>query len=306
MKSKRQVLLGKIEVTYGVDPVPTGAADAMLVSNLRISPLEVEGVERGGLRGFLGATGRVISGEHVKLGFDVEMFASGGAGTAPAYGPHLKACAHSETIVAATSVTYASVDTAEQSATFYFNRDGKRRVVTGWRGSVKAKLSAKGVPMWSFDGIGLYALATDTAMPVPTLTNWRMPLPSEAGITTASLHGYAGLVSEFEFDAGASVVYRNLINGESVQYGGRKSTASITLEEPTMAQKDFETIIRAGTTGALAVTHGTAAGNRVKINAASAQIIGYSESEQDGIAMIKLDLELIPATANTDYAILFD
>jgi len=306
MKTKRQVLLGKIEATYGVDPVPTGAADAMLVGNLKISPLEMGGEERGGLRGFIGATGKVMSGEHVKLSFDVEMFTSGVAGTAPAYGPVLRACANSETIVALASATYASVDAAEQSMTFYFNRDGKRRIITGWRGSAKAKLPAKGVPMWSFEGIGLYAPPADTAMPVPTLTAWRMPLPAEAGITTATVHAFAGLISEVEFNTGAEVAYRNLINGESVQVTGRKSTASITLEEPMMAQKDFETIVRAGTLGALVVTHGTVAGNRVVLTGATAQIVGYQESDQDGIAMIKLDLELIPATANTDYSIVYN
>lgn len=306
MKSKKQLLLGKIEATYGVDPVLVGATDAMLAGNITISPLEMSAVERVAMRGFLGAAGRVIAGEHVKFGFEVEMFASGTAGTAPAYALAMKACAHSETVVALTSVTYAPVDTLEQSATFYFNRDGKRRVITGWRGSVKAKLSAKGIPMWSFDGIGLYALATDVALPVPTLTSWRAPLLVEAGVTTASLHGYSGLVSEFELDGGAAVVYRNLINGESVQFTGRTATASLTLEEPTMAQKDFESIIRAGTLGALAVTHGTVAGNKVVFNAASAQLTGYAESEQDGIAMIKLELELVPATANTDYSIVYN
>lgn len=305
MKAIKQTIFGKIEATYGTDPLPVAATDSILVTNVKISPLEITASERNSLRGFLGDTESVMSGENVKFGFDIEMFASGVAGTAPAYGPVFKACANSETIVASTSVTYAGIDTAEPSMTFYYGKDGKRRVITGWRGDVKAKL-VKGIPMWSFEGIGLYTLATDTAMAAPVLTAWKKPLAVEAGVTTVSLHGYTGLVSDFSFNQGSAVVYRNLMNGENVQFNGRKSTGSITIEEPLMAGKDFETIIRAATTGALAVTHGTAAGNRVKINAAQTQIISYAEAEQDGVAMLTLGLKFVSTAANNEYSIVYD
>ena len=45
--------------------------------------------------------------QRVEVTFEVEMAGSGTAGTAPAFGPLLKACGNSETIVTDTSVTYA-------------------------------------------------------------------------------------------------------------------------------------------------------------------------------------------------------
>lgn len=306
MKADKQLLLSKIEATYGVDPIPTGAADSAVVGNIKVSPLEMTSNDRVALKGFQGSSGKIISGTHVKFGWEVEAFASGILGTPPAYGMYMKGCAHSETIAAGVSVTHVPIDSAEQSLTHYFNRDGKLRKISGWRGSCGLKMNSKGIPVWSFDGVGLYTTPTDTPMAVPTLTAWKEPLAVEAGITTATLHGYAGNISDFSFTQGAGVAYRNLINGESVIFNGRKATGSITMEEPTMAQKDFETIINNGTKAAFSLTHGAVAGNRIKFTAANTQIISYAESKVDGIAMIQLGLEFVPLVAGGDYSVVFD
>lgn len=299
-KVKKQVLLSKIETTYGTDPTPVGATDAVVASNIRISPLEINASARSLVRGFFGSSGKVISGSHVKFGFDIEAFTSGVAGTPAAYGPLMKGCAQSETVSAGVSVTYAGISAAEQSMTHYFNRDGKLRKISGWRGSVKLKMSTKGVPMLSFDGIGLYTLATDTALPAATLTAWKTPLGVSAGITTASLHGYSGIITEFNFDQGNSNIYRDGINGEGVYFTGRNVTGSLTMEEPTIAQKDFESIVANATLGAFTLTHGTVAGSKLQVNGASVQIVSYAETAVDDIAMIQLGLEFLPGAAGND------
>jgi len=299
-KVKKQVLMSKIETTYGVDPAPVGATDSVLASNIRITPMEINSSDRSVVRGFFGSAGKIVSGAHVKFGFDIEAFTSGVAGTPAAYGPLMKACAQSENVSAGVSVTYAGVSAAEQAMTHYFNRDGKLRKISGWRGSVKLKMSPKSTPMWSFDGIGLYTLATDTVMPAATLTAWKTPLPVSAGITTASLHGYSGIITEFNFDQGNNVVYRDGINGEGVYFVGRKTTASLTMEEPTMAQKDFESIVKNGTLGVFTLTHGTVAGSKLQVNGASVQVTSYAETAVDDIAMIQLGLEFLSGAAGND------
>jgi hypothetical protein len=302
----RSMLWGKIEATYGLDPV-LAATDAMSVLNLQVSPLEAKLSDRKLTRGFFGSAGKVFVGEQVNLTFDIEMFASGVAGTAPAYGSVMKACAQSETVVANTSVTYAGVETGEQSMTFYFYKDGKQRKIPGARGSVKAKLSAGGVPVWSFSFIGIYSLATDVAFPIPTLTNWKAPLGVQAGITTMSLHGYAGVVSEFTFDQGTKNEYRDKINSEYVAYTGREATTgSVKLEETLMITKDWETTLRNATTGVLTLTHGTTAGNRVVFNGPAVQITSYKESDENGIAMLDLGLEFVDTAAGNGYSIVYN
>jgi hypothetical protein len=68
---------------------PTGA-NAILVRNLEITPLEAETVNRDLVRPYLGASDQLLAQTRVSMTFEVEMAGSGTAGTAPAYGPLLK------------------------------------------------------------------------------------------------------------------------------------------------------------------------------------------------------------------------
>ena len=109
--TRKRLLLAKTEATYGTDPVPTGAANAILVRNLEIVPLQSDIVQRELIRPYLGNYEQLLAQTRVQVTFEVELAGSGTAGTAPAYGPVLKACGLSETLVTSTSATYAPVST---------------------------------------------------------------------------------------------------------------------------------------------------------------------------------------------------
>jgi len=108
MKSKSKVLLAKIEVTEDTDPTPVGT-DAVLTTGLNVDIYTGNTISRDFDRATLGASEVINTNPHNSLSFDVEMQASSTAGTAPAYGPVLRACGLSETISAGVSVTYAPV-----------------------------------------------------------------------------------------------------------------------------------------------------------------------------------------------------
>lgn len=302
-RSLKQVLLAKPEVTYGTDPVPTGALNALAVSNVKINPLNATEIDRKIVMGYFGNQGKIIADVHVTLDFDVEIAASGTLGTAPGWGTLMKGCAMSETIVAVTSVTYAPISSAEQSLTLYLNIDGKQRIIKGARGNVKAKLSAKGDPLWSFSFIGLSMADTDTALPAATLTAFKAPLGVAPGITTATLHGLAGNIADFSFDVGNKMIYRPLINNESVQFTDRATTGSITLEDVPVATKDFYGICKNGTLGAFTLTHGVTAGQKVQLNASAVQLHGMQTSEADNIEMLQFNMAMIPTAGNDEFSI---
>lgn len=291
MKSLKQILLGKLEPTYGVDSVPVGATDAIVAQNVKLERLKGKAQKRAGIRSTLGSVGHIFVGEHLGLSFEVELFASGVAGTAPAYGSIHKACAMSEALVAATSVTYAGVDSGEQSMTFYFNRDGKLHKLTGARGDVSVGISAEGVPVWKYTFTGLYNGPVDAVMGAVTLTGYKKPLHVSSKNTIATVHGYAGLISAFDFALGNKITYSDKINGESVKFTDRQTTGSITMEEPSQATKDFDALVLSEALGAVSVTHGTVAGSKVAISGANVQIIGISDVDLGGIQGIKLDLD---------------
>ncbi len=93
LSAKARVLTSKIETTYGVDSVPT-ASDAMLVSNLDVSPAEAETVERDLLRPYFGQAERLQTQIYAKMAFNVELGAhsAGVVGGIPKIDSLLQSC----------------------------------------------------------------------------------------------------------------------------------------------------------------------------------------------------------------------
>lgn len=100
LAQRKRVILAKLETNYSIDATPV-AADAILCSNLDISPMEGSEVERDFIRPFFGASGAIRVENYVKLSFDTELAGSGTAGTVPEWGSLMKACNFTETVTAA-------------------------------------------------------------------------------------------------------------------------------------------------------------------------------------------------------------
>lgn len=95
---RKRVVLAKIESTYGTDAAPTGPLNAILVRSLDVSPLDADLVSRDMVRPYYGNYDQLIAGQKVTVTMEVELQSSGTAGTAPAWGPLLRACGMSETL----------------------------------------------------------------------------------------------------------------------------------------------------------------------------------------------------------------
>lgn len=299
--SRKRTILAKTEVTYGVDPTPTGAANAILVRNLSITPLNAENVSRDLVRPYLGASEQLIASKYVGCEFEVEMAGSGTAGTAPAYGPLLLACGFAETIVAVTSATYAPVSASFKSATIYYNVDGVLHKITGARGNVELMVNSGQIPVFKFTFTGLYNAPTDTAAPAVTYTSFQTPLAANTTNTTGfSLFSYSAAMESLSLNMGNAVNYRSLIGAEDVLMTDRQITGSVVFEAPNIATKDFFSIALASNLGALDITHGTTAGNKVQILSSRVDISNPSYSDSNGIQMLNVPLTLVPSTAGND------
>lgn len=99
--TRKRTILAKIESSYGVDPSPTGALNAILVKNITPTPQETNLVPRDLIRPYFGNFTQLPAAIYGKMAIEVELAGSGTAGTAPAYGPLLRACGMSETALAA-------------------------------------------------------------------------------------------------------------------------------------------------------------------------------------------------------------
>lgn len=299
--SRKRTILAKTEVTYGSDPTPTGAANAILVRNLNITPLQAELVNRDLVRPYLGASEQLIASSYVTVEFEVEMAGSGTAGTAPAYDPLLKACGMTSTIAAGVSVTYAPVSSSFSSVTIYYNVDGVLHKVTGARGNVEMQIEVGNIPVFRFTFTGLYNAPTDTAAPAVTYTSFQTPLVANSDNTSAfSLYSYSGALQSLSVNMNNAVTYRTLIGAEDVLMTDRQAGGTVMFEAPTVAQKDFWSIALGTTLGSLDITHGTAAGNRVQISSTRAKINNPSYQDQNGIQMLQAPFQLVPSTAGND------
>lgn len=298
---RKLILLSKIETVYGTDSVPTGAANAILAVDATFTPLEGTEERRELLLPYLGHQGIILTGLYGRMEFSVEVAGSGAAGTAPAYSSLLRACGLAETITAGTSAAYQPVSAGFEAVTIYYNRDGVRHALVGCRGNVSVQFTPQRIPRLRFALIGLHGTAAaDAALPAATLTAFRTPVPVSKANTTFSLHGYAGPTESVSLDLGNQVEPRMLIGEESAENVDRQSSGTAVLEATTLATKNWDAIARAHTLGALALQHGTVAGNIFQIAAPAVQIGRWTEGQTQGILNNTLPLMLRPSAGNDE------
>jgi hypothetical protein len=302
--TRRRVILAKIETTYGTDSTPTGAANAILVRDLTITPLNAELIQRDLIRPYLGASPQLLAATSATVEFSVEMAGAGAAGTAPAYGPLLRACGMSENPVGtptATAVEYKPVSTAFPSVTIYFNVDGVQHKLTGARGNVALSINAKEIPVYQFTFTGLYKPAADATLPTPDYTAFQAPQAANTSNTpTFSFFSHSAPLQNLEINFNNEVIFRSLIGAESVIITNRNVSGTALFEAPKITTKDFFSAAVDSVTGALQLIHGTAAGKIVQLDSSVVSIGNPTYQDSDGIHMLSVPFNLVPTTSGND------
>ncbi len=303
--NRKRVILAKIEAVSGTDSTPTGSANAILVKNLDVQPLEGEMQSRDLIRPYLGGFEQLIAGYFVRISFEVELQGSGAAGTAPAYGVLLRGCGMSETVTASTKVEYSPISSAQESVTIYVNNDGILHKLVGSRGTVSMALNAKGIPVFRFQFIGKYVAPTDAAAPTPVYTGFKKPLiVNSANTPNFSLMGVTTLVLEsLSIDLNNSLDFRALVGAEYTQITDRQVQGTITVETPPLATFNPWSTAIADTTGALQIIHGTAAGYKVQIDAPGLDVGQPTYGDSNGVNMLNLPFTLIPTSGDDEIKI---
>lgn len=297
---RRAALVAKAESTYGTDSTPAGT-DAMLVHNLRIDPLKLNYAQRNPVMPFLGNQGSVVAAFWSEISFDVELAGAGSAGSAAPYGALLKACALAETLNAGADAQYAPVSSSFGSSTMKYYEDGVRHNMLGCRGNAVFNLKAGGLPMVSFRFLGLHVTVADASVVSPTLTGFQKPVAANLTNTTPfTLDSYAAVFNDLSIDLGNNVQYVNRPNFEGIRMLDRKAKGRVTFEKNLVSDKAWMPMVKGTSTYALTCTHGLTAGNIIKLDANQAQLTNYAESDDNGIKMVSLDLELQPSSAGNN------
>jgi hypothetical protein len=302
--ARKKYVLVKTESSYGTDSTPAEASDAVLTSNLSITPLAGPTVGRNLDRAVLGNDLQIQVGTFVQISFQVEVAGGGGVDTPPKWSSALQACGFSETVNASTSVVFAPVSDSIDSATLYFQHDGQLHKVTGARGTVSMNLSPGEIPRFSFTFTGLYNAPTSSADGTPTVSSFQTPLPINNDNTgTFTLHGESSTLISLSLDMANEVVYRNVVGNESVELVDRAPAGQCVIEAPAISDKNWFTTAVNSTTGALQLVHGSATGNTVQIDAPAVQIVQPTYGESDGISTLEMGLSLVPDSGDDELTI---
>lgn len=300
LKTRKTIVVAAIEASYGVDQAPLGS-DAMLISNPSITPLAGSTVSRDNARPYLGNDQQIHVGSHVQVSFRVEIAGGGAVDTPPQWSALLQACGFTESVNAATDVTFAPMSGAEPSLTLYFFRDGQKHAMVGARGTVSIEFGRDGLPYFNFTFTGIWVDPASVADPTPDFTGWQTPLPvSRVNTPTVQLQGHDCILENLTLDMAVQVQHSDRPNEEVVNIVDRQPGGSVNFIAPTLATQNFFTTAKANTLGALSVVHGTAAGNIVTISAPNAQLLQPTYSDANGETTLQANLSLIPSSAGND------
>lgn len=307
---RNTLILAKIETPAGTDAAPTGAANALLVSDMSITPLDAKNIDRALVRGFFGGSEQLVGTASVKASFTIELAGSGTAATAPALGQLLQAAAIAEaSLTSPARVEYSPVSTGLKTVTIYYYDDGVLHKLLGAMGTctISAKVGER--PTLKFEFTGLDG-GVSAASASGTFTAWQKPVAiTKANVVditlgaTYSLGALSGGTvypsTGLEINLGNTVAYTPLLSSEQVDITQRETTGSLELDLTAAQEVAFMSSVKSNTTQSLAFTIGTTSGNKIIIFAPNVQMVSPKKVDQNGRRLIGFDLRLLPTTSGS-------
>ncbi len=303
--SNRQIVAAKIEAVEGTVETLVGAdANAQILEPAKWEP-NISMFERKLMDLSLSSFKQIPGTRLATISFKVENKGSGTAGTAPALGKLFKACGLGETVVAATSVTYAPVSALASipTLTIAIYQDGVRKQLRGARGNVKYSAKNGEPGLFDFSFIGVYDAVSDQALLTPSGVETTVPVALLSALF--SVASFSAFISSISFDMGNQLTPRPDINQASGYIStlltSRMPKGSFDPELELVATHDWYGRWLAGTTGALTWKHPGAAGNICTFSVPVCQYIKIGDGDRDGVALATVDFLMARnATAGND------
>jgi hypothetical protein len=307
---RRRLLLAKVEDTYADPSLTFAGTDAMLVSNLEVTPLEGEMIDRELVLPFLGNRQKITGQRLFRLSFDVELTAGTGLGVAPAWGKLLVACNFSQTIVATTSVTYAPSlrpGATNSSVAFDVNVDGNRHIGRGGRGTATFNLEAGQLPRISFEFTCQYVAPTAASAITPNFSSYD-PAPiivnsqntTDVEVLIASTP-FAMCMQSFNLAMNNVVPARQLAGcTQEVMVTGREPSGEMVVEASLISDRDFFADAVAQTARRFEWTHRATSGQVIEFVMPTCTVENPTYSESDELVMMTLPIFPQPTVAGNN------
>ncbi len=315
---RKQLILAKLESTYGTDASPSPTTDAFEVINPEIRfPNKL--VEREIFKQTLSKEGAVVASLSAEITFSVELKSNGSShnGTAPRVGALLQACNMAESITAESSpgagdgyVDYTPhSDTVNaKSLTIYYYIDGELYKIVGAVGSWKINGQVGSFPTIDFTFKGKLLSAADSPMPSSVSFEATKPVPFQN--VQFTLDGNNSFVcSQLTVDINNTISERPDIQEPDGVKGffisDRSPNGYIDPERVLRATYDLFGKFKAGTEGSMSAVIGTTPGNIVEITAPAVQYTEFSYGDRDGILTTPVNLRFNGQTGDDEIKLRF-
>lgn len=300
---QKTTVLAKKETAYGVVAMPQ-PSDALLVSEMRITPLSAEMVDRNLVSGHLGAQRQFRAKERVEIAFRLELTGAGSAGTAPVWATLLRACGWREVLTTKEKAEYTPVDGSSDSVSIKYVVDGTIHLAKGCRGSASVDFTVGQIPTITFHFSGLIESISEGNNPGAQNKTWPLPvLPSTEVTPNVELAEHQVRLSKLQIDLGAKVEFVNFIGHQEMQIIDRRITGEMILQAPVLGDKDFFADVRDQSLHGLTLEHGNEEGHRIKFAAPKVQLSDLRYVDLDGIVVLEAGLRFTPSVAQDELKI---
>lgn len=318
---RNTVITAKIETTYATDAAPTGAANAMLVSDMSINVLEAQNVSRDLVRGYFGGSEQLVGTANKRVGFTIELAGSGTKSVAPAFAPLLLACGMEQKTITPSGGTahieFWPVSTAIPSVTIYYYDDGALHKLLGARGNVTLNAKAGERPTLVFDFVGIDGGDTAVTNATPVFSSWKKPVTMTMANTTqdftlacdledgdldgGTIYPSTGLTLNFN----NAVNFAPMLSKETVELTQRDIGGNVELELTAAQEVALLADIKANASKSIGFHIGNVTGNSVIVYAPNVQFINPTKTELNGKRMCGYDLRFMPSAGNDDLVLAF-
>lgn len=310
---RQTVILAKVETTSGVDAVPTGASNALQVTDFSVTPLDANNVDINILLPYFGGSPSLVGTASVKCSFTVLLAGSGAAATAPAWGALLQGCGMAETtgLITPARVEYLPITDLLKTLTIYYHDSGVLHKMLGAFGNVKLSAKVGEAPKLMFDLVGLDGGISAVTNATAVLTAWKTPVAiTKANVTDIQMGcTYAlGVLSGgtpynstgLMFDFGNKVDFVPMLTTEEVVLTDRKITGNVSIELTPAQEVSFMATVKANTLTGMGFVIGTSTGNKIMLHMPSTQLINPKKEEINGKRIIGYDLRAVPVSGNDE------
>ena len=310
---RQTVILAKVETTSGTDAVPTGALNALQVTDFSVTPLDANNVDTNILLPYFGGSPSLVGTASVKCSFTVLLAGSGAAATAPAWGALLQGCGMAETtgLITPARVEYLPITDLLKTLTIYYHDSGVLHKLLGVFGNVKLTAKVGEAPKLMFDMVGLDGGISAVANATAVLTNWRTPVAiTKANVTDISIGctyatgaltgGTAYNSTGLTLDFGNKVDFVPMLTTEEVVLTDRKVTGNVSIELTAAQEVSFMATVKANTLTGMGFVIGTATGNKIMIHKPSVQLLNPKKEEINGKRVIGYDIRAVPVAGNDE------